>query len=126
MEPSSVLMRAMCPGAWQALTAEQRHGFPPLPDLVVELASPSDEGPAAVSALAAKVAAFKPTALALLVLSPTNGPVEICPPPAAGPPAPGNRPRLSSRAWSFQACAWNLGESGSRKQASQVNPSLGC
>jgi len=30
---------------WQALTAEQRRGFAPLcPDLVVELASPSDEG----------------------------------------------------------------------------------
>ena len=31
---------------WQALSAEQRRGFPPLcPDLVVELASPSDDGP---------------------------------------------------------------------------------
>ncbi len=31
---------------WQALTPEQRRGFPPLcPDLVVELVSPSDEGP---------------------------------------------------------------------------------
>ena len=31
---------------WQALSAEQRRGFAPLcPDLVAELASPSDEGP---------------------------------------------------------------------------------
>ncbi len=37
---------------WHSLSAEQRRGFAPLcPDLVVELASPSDEGPRGVSAL---------------------------------------------------------------------------
>jgi Uma2 family endonuclease len=37
---------------WQALSSEQRRGFAPLcPDLVVELASPSDEGPRGVNAL---------------------------------------------------------------------------
>jgi Uma2 family endonuclease len=41
---------------WQALSPEQRRGFPPLcPDLVVELASPSDEGPRGVSALRRKM-----------------------------------------------------------------------
>ncbi len=37
---------------WQALNPEQRRSFPPLcPDLVVELASPSDEGPRGLTAL---------------------------------------------------------------------------
>ena len=41
---------------WQALTPQQRRGFPPLcPDLVVELASASDEGPRGVTALRLKM-----------------------------------------------------------------------
>ena len=41
---------------WQALTPQQRRGFPPMcPDLVVELASASDEGPRGVSALRRKM-----------------------------------------------------------------------
>ena len=45
---------------WQALTAEQRRTFAPLcPDLVVELASPSDEGPRGVIALRRKMAAYR-------------------------------------------------------------------
>jgi len=44
---------------WLALTPEQRHGFPPLcPDLVVELASPSDAGPRGIRALHQKMAAY--------------------------------------------------------------------
>jgi Uma2 family endonuclease len=44
---------------WQALTPEQRRGFPPLcPDLVIELASPSDEGPRGATALRRKMAAY--------------------------------------------------------------------
>lgn len=44
---------------WQALTPEQRRGFPPLcPELVVELASPSDEGPRGLTALRRKLAAY--------------------------------------------------------------------
>ena len=44
---------------WQALSAEQRRGFPPLcPDLVVELASPSDEGPRGAEALRRKLDAY--------------------------------------------------------------------
>lgn len=45
---------------WRALSEEQRRGFAPLcPDLVVELASPSDEGPRGVSALRRKMAAYQ-------------------------------------------------------------------
>jgi Uma2 family endonuclease len=45
---------------WQALTPDQRRGFAPLcPDLVVELASPSDEGPRALTALRNKMASYQ-------------------------------------------------------------------
>lgn len=45
---------------WQALTPDQRRGFPPLcPDLVVELVSPSDEGPRGLTALRRKMAAYQ-------------------------------------------------------------------
>jgi Uma2 family endonuclease len=45
---------------WQALTPEQRRGFAPLcPDLVVELASPSEEGPRGLTALRRKMAAYQ-------------------------------------------------------------------
>jgi Uma2 family endonuclease len=45
---------------WQALTPEQRRGFAPLcPDLVVELASASDEGPRGLTALREKMAAYQ-------------------------------------------------------------------
>lgn len=45
---------------WQALSAADRRSFAPLcPDLVVELASPSDEGPRGVSALRQKMAAYQ-------------------------------------------------------------------
>jgi len=44
---------------WQALTPEQRRGFPPLcPDLVVELVSASDESPRGSEALRRKMAAY--------------------------------------------------------------------
>lgn len=44
---------------WQALSAEQRRGFPPLcPDLVVELVSRSDEGPRGAEALRRKLTAY--------------------------------------------------------------------
>jgi Uma2 family endonuclease len=44
---------------WQALTPEQRRGFPPLcPDLVVELVSPSDAGPRGAEALRCKMATY--------------------------------------------------------------------
>ena len=44
---------------WQALSPEQRRSFPPLcPDLVVELASPSDQGPRGISALRQKMSDY--------------------------------------------------------------------
>jgi Uma2 family endonuclease len=44
---------------WQTLTPEQRRGFPPLcPDLVVEIASPSDGGPRGEAALRRKLATY--------------------------------------------------------------------
>lgn len=45
---------------WQSLSERERRGFAPLcPDLVVELASPSDEGPRGLSALRQKMAAYQ-------------------------------------------------------------------
>ncbi|MEB3260011.1 MAG: Uma2 family endonuclease [Cyanobacteriota bacterium] len=45
---------------WQALSVPQRLGFAPLcPDLVVEVASPSDEGPRGLTALRQKMAAYQ-------------------------------------------------------------------
>ena len=44
---------------WNALTSEQRRGFPPFcPDLVIELVSPSDEGPRGSEALRRKMASY--------------------------------------------------------------------
>ena len=45
---------------WQALSPEQRRGFPPLcPDLVIELASASDAGPRGAEALRRKMALYR-------------------------------------------------------------------
>ena len=45
---------------WQALSPAERRSFAPLcPDLVVELASPSDEGPRGVSTLRQKMASYQ-------------------------------------------------------------------
>ena len=64
---------------WQALTPEQRRGFPPLcPDLVVELASPSDEGPRGLTALRRKLAAYQANGAQLgWLLIPEQQAVEI-------------------------------------------------
>ena len=45
---------------WEALSPEERRCFAPVcPDLVVELASPSDEGPRGLSALRQKMAVYQ-------------------------------------------------------------------
>jgi Uma2 family endonuclease len=64
---------------WQALSPEQRRGFPPLcPDLVVELASPSDEGPRGVSALRRKMETYQANGAQLgWLLLPEERAVEI-------------------------------------------------
>ena len=66
---------------WQALTAEERRSFAPLcPDLVVELASPSDEGPRGVAALRQKMAAYQRNGARLgWLLLPDERAVEVWP-----------------------------------------------
>ena len=74
----------------QALTAEQRRGFAPLcPDLVVELASPSDEGPRGLTALRQKMAAYQRNGARLgWLLIPAERAVEIWEPLADSPAQP--------------------------------------
>jgi Uma2 family endonuclease len=56
LSPDAALVRLE---RWQALTPDQRSGFPPLcPDLVVELVSPSDGGGRGIQALRRKLAAY--------------------------------------------------------------------
>jgi len=71
---------------WQALEPEQRRSFAPLcPDLVVELASPSDEGPRGVSALRQKMAVYQANGARLgWLLLPHDQTVEVW--PASGSP----------------------------------------
>jgi Uma2 family endonuclease len=66
---------------WQALSPEQRRSFAPLcPDLVVELASPSDEGPRGLSALRQKMAAYQANGARLgWLLMPHDQAVEVWP-----------------------------------------------
>ena len=66
---------------WQALTPEERQGFAPLcPDLVVELATPSDEGPRGLTALRRKMAGYKANGAQLgWLLIPDQQAVEIWP-----------------------------------------------
>ena len=57
LSPDASLLRLE---RWRELTAEQRRGFAPLcPDLVVELASPHDEGLGGVSDLRRKMAQYQ-------------------------------------------------------------------
>jgi len=71
---------------WQALSPGERRGFPPFcPDLVVELVSPSDEGPRGVSALRSKLAAYQANGARLgWLLLPDERAVEVW--PASGGP----------------------------------------
>jgi Uma2 family endonuclease len=64
---------------WQALSPEQRRSFPPLcPDLVIELASPSDEGPRGVKALRRKMEQYQANGARLgWLLLPQEQAVEI-------------------------------------------------
>ena len=73
---------------WQALTQEQRRGFAPLcPDLVVELASPSDQGPRGLTALRRKMAAYQANGAQLgWLLIPEEQAVEVWPASGAGDP----------------------------------------
>ena len=66
---------------WQTLTPEQRRTFPPLcPDLVIELASASDEGPRGAEALRRKMALYQANGAQLgWLLFPEQRAVEIWP-----------------------------------------------
>ena len=76
LSPDASLVRE---DLWQALSPQQRRGFPPLcPDLVVELASPSDEGPRGVSALRRKMETYQANGAQLgWLLLPEERAVEI-------------------------------------------------
>jgi Uma2 family endonuclease len=71
---------------WQALSTAERRSFAPLcPDLVVELASPSDEGPRGVSALRQKMACYQANGARLgWLLLPHQQAVDVW--PASGAP----------------------------------------
>ena len=81
LSPDAALVRL---SRWDALTPAERRGFPPLcPDLVVELASPSDEGPRGLTALRNKMANYQANGAQLgWLLIPEQQAVEIW--PAAG------------------------------------------
>ena len=83
---------------WQALTADQRRGFAPLcPDLVVELASPSDEGPRGLPALRQKMAAYQRNGARLgWLLIPAERAVEVWG-PLADPPHEPSRMEQATR-----------------------------
>jgi Uma2 family endonuclease len=69
---------------WQALSPEQRRGFPPLcPDLVIELVTASDEGPRGEAALRRKMATYLANGARLgWLLFPEHKAVEIWRAPA--------------------------------------------
>jgi Uma2 family endonuclease len=71
---------------WQALSTAERRSFAPLcPDLVVELASPSDEGPRGGSALRQKMACYQANGARLgWLLLPHQQAVDVW--PASGAP----------------------------------------
>ena len=73
---------------WEALTPEERRGFAPLcPDLVVELASPSDLGPRGLKALRRKMAAYQLNGAQLgWLLIPEQQAVEVWPASGGGEP----------------------------------------
>ena len=83
---------------WQALTAEQRRSFAPLcPDLVVELASPSDEGPRGLTVLRQKMATYQRNGARLgWLFIPAEQAVEIWQ-PLSDPPAQPRRIEAACR-----------------------------
>ena len=74
---------------WEALTPKERRGFAPLcPDLVVELASPSDDGPRGLTALRRKMAAYQANGAQLgWLLIPEQEAVEVWPASGKGEPS---------------------------------------
>ena len=85
LSPDAALVRLE---RWEALSLAERRGFPPLcPDLVVELASPSDEGPRGLTALRRKMASYQSNGAQLgWLLIPHQQAVEIWPAAGQGEP----------------------------------------
>ena len=83
LSPDASLLRQE---RWQALSAEERRGFAPLcPDLVVELASPGNEGPRGLTALRRKMERYQANGAQLgWLLIPEEQAVEVW--PASGIP----------------------------------------
>jgi Uma2 family endonuclease len=101
---------------WQALSDAERRGFAPLcPDLVVELARPSDAGPRGLTTLRQKMAAYQRNGARLgWLLIPAEQAVEIWGPLADAPPSPGGSKRLpaSMEIPSSPAWRWSWKRSG--------------
>lgn len=95
---------------WQALSADERRRFAPLcPDLVVELASPSDEGPRGVCALREKMAAYQRNGARLgWLLLPENRAVEVW--SAAGDPQRLENPAMLTASADFPGLRLQLAE----------------
>ncbi len=76
LSPDASLLRLE---RWQALSSTQRRSFPPLcPDLVLELASPSDDGPRGITALRHKMDLYQTNGASLgWLLLPHERAVEI-------------------------------------------------
>ena len=85
LSPDAALLRLE---RWDALSPAERRGFPPLcPDLVVELASPSDEGPRGLTALRRKMANYQANGAQLgWLLIPHQRAVELWPAAGQGEP----------------------------------------
>ena len=95
---------------WRALSPEERRDFAPLcPDLVVELASPSDEGPRGLSALRRKMAAYQANGARLgWLLIPQEQAVEVW--PASGEPQRLDQPALLEAGADFPGLQLQLAE----------------
>lgn len=95
---------------WQALSPEQRRGFAPLcPDLVVELASPRDEGPRGLTALRNKMTAYQANGARLgWLLIPQEQALEIW--PASGEPQRLEQIQLLEATSDFPGLQLQLGE----------------
>ena len=95
---------------WLGLTADQRRGFAPLcPDLVVELASPSEEGARGITSLRRKMACYQANGARLgWLLLPGERAVEVW--PASGAPRRMEQAELLEGGSDFPGLRLELGE----------------
>lgn len=107
LSPDASLVRL---DRWQPLSVEERRSFPPLcPDLVVELASPSDEGPRGVSALRRKMTSYQRNGAQLgWLLLPDQRAVEVW--PSVGDPQRLENPAVLTASAEFPGLTLQLAE----------------